>query len=391
VPEPRIGFMAQAVRWFDHWLKGIDTGIMAEPPLTLYMQEHDPPHPGRDRTSGYWRAERAWPVPGHGERTLFLGPGGTLVPEAVDDGSDTFLYRATVGTTSRSWGGMPWFQNSADQRPDELHSLVYTGEPLAGRLEVLGQPRVALAVASTAPVANVVCKLCDVAPDGTSAMITSATLNLTHRRSNTEPEPVRPGQWYDVEVALDATAWVFAPGHRIRLDVSGSDWPNIWPSPHAAETTVRWGRTPRSRLILPTAPPSRPEDGPDMGKPGMPLDRYVMRVPPAHFRLVRDPIAERSWVETVATESGSIPGEVDYSYEKRATFEACDGDPAHAAIRTDHSMRIVRQGTTTVANAHGRLESTRDAFHLHCDVVVAVDRAERFRRSWFRSFARNLV
>jgi hypothetical protein len=286
---------------------------------------------------------------------------------------------------------MPWFQNSADQRPDELYSLVYTSEPLAGRLEVLGQPRVALAVTSTAPVANVVCKLCDVAPDGTSAMITSATLNLTHRRSNTEPEPVRPGQWYDVEVTLDATAWVFAPGHRIRLDVSGSDWPNIWPSPYAAETTVRWGRTPRSRLILPTAPPSRPEDGPDMGNPGMPLDRYVMRVPPAHFRLVRDPIDERSWVETVATESGSIPGEVDYSYEKRATFEASDRDPAHAAIRTDHSMRIVRRGTTTVANAHGRLESTSDAFHLHCDVVVAVDGAERFRRSWFRSFPRNLV
>ena len=190
---------------------------MAEPSLTLYMQEYDPPHSGRNRTSGYWRAELTWPVPGHGERTVFLGPAGTLVANAIDGGSDTFAYRATVGTTSRSWGGMPWLQNSADQRPDELHSLVYTSEPLTGRLEILGQPRVALAVASTAPVANVVCKLCDVAPDGTSAMITSGTLNLTHRRSNTDPEPMRPGQEYDVEVVLDATAWAFAPGHRIRL------------------------------------------------------------------------------------------------------------------------------------------------------------------------------
>jgi hypothetical protein len=90
-------------------------------------------------------------------------------------------------------------------------------------------------------------------------------------------------------------------------------------------------------------------------------------------------------------ESGSIPGEVDYSYEKRATFEACDRDPAHAAIRTNHSMRIVRQGTTTVADAHGRLESTSEAFHLHCDVVVTVDGAERFRRSWLKSFPRHLV
>ena len=391
VPEPRIGFMAHAVRWFDHWLKGVDTGIMAEPGLTLYMQEYDPPHSARNRTSGYWRAERGWPVPGHGERTLFLGPAGTLVADAIEGGSDTFVYRATVGTASRSWGGMPWLQNSADQRPDELHSLVYTTEPLTGRLEILGQQRVALAVVSTAPVANVVCKLCDVAPDGTSAMITSGTLNLTHRRSNTDPEPMRPGQAYDVEVTLDATAWVLAPGHRIRLDVSGSDWPNVWPSPYPAETTVRWGRTTRSRLILPTAPPSRPEDGPDMGKSVMPLDRYVMRAPRPHFRLVRDPIDERSWVETMTTESGSIPGEVDYSYEKRATFEACDRDPAHATIRTDHSMRIVRQGTATVADAHGRLESTGDAFHLQCGVVVTVDGTERFRRSWFRSFPRHLV
>jgi uncharacterized protein len=391
MPEPAIGFMAQAVRWFDHWLKGADTGLLDEPPLTLYMQEYDPPHEGRRRTSGYWRAERAWPVPGHGERTLFLGPGGTLRGNPVDDGRDTFVYRATVGTTARSWGGMPWLQNAADQRPDELHSLVYTSEPLGERLEVLGQPQVALVVASTAPVANVVCKLCDVAADGTSAMITSGILNLTHRRSNTDPEPAVPGQEYPVEIALDATAWVFAPGHRIRLDIAGSDWPNIWPSPYPAQTTVRWGRQPRSRLSLPTAPPSRPEDAPDMGQPAMPLDRYVLHSPPPQVRIGRDPLADRSWIEASMPESGTIPGEVDYAFDRKVTFEASDRDPAHAAIRADHSMRIVRHGMTTVAHARGRIESSAEAFHFHCDLVVTVDGAERFRRSWLRSFPRNLV
>jgi hypothetical protein len=286
---------------------------------------------------------------------------------------------------------MPWLQNAADQRPDELHSLVYTSEPLSDRLEVLGQPRVSLVVASTAPVANLVCKLCDVAPDGTSALITSATLNLTHRHSNTDPEPAVPGQEYPVEIDLDATAWAFTPGHRIRLDVSGSDWPNIWPSPYPAETTVRWGLSSRSRLSLPTAPASRPEDAPDMGEPAMPLDRYVLHSPPTYLRVSRDPLDDRSWVETSAAERGTIPGEVDYVYEWRTTFEACDSDPAHAAIRTDHSMRIVRHGATTAANVRGRLESTSDAFHLQWDLIVTVDGAEHFRRSWLRSFPRDLV
>jgi len=286
---------------------------------------------------------------------------------------------------------MPWLQNAADQRPDELHSLVYTSEPLGERLEVLGHPHVSLVVASTAPVANVVCKLCDVAPDGTSAMITSAILNLTHRHSNTDPEPAVPGQEYPVEIDLDATAWVFAPGHRIRLDVSGSDWPNIWPSPFPAQTTVRWGRQPTSRLTLPTAPGSRPEDAPDMGKPAMPLDRYVMHSPPPEIRIVRDPRGDRSWIEVSMPESGTIPGEVDYAFERKVTFEASDRDPAHAAIRADHSIRIVRHGMTTVAHVRGRIESTAEAFHFHCDLVLSVDGAERFRRSWLRSFPRNLV
>src|SRR3989442_13306402 len=101
------------------------------------MQGSVPPHAARNRTSGYWRAERGWPVPGHGERTLFLGPAGTLGADAIEGGSDTFVYRATVGTASRSCGGMPWLQNSADQRPDEIHSLVFTTQQPTRRLAVL--------------------------------------------------------------------------------------------------------------------------------------------------------------------------------------------------------------------------------------------------------------
>jgi hypothetical protein len=187
------------------------------------------------------------------------------------------------------------------------------------------------------------------------------------------------------------TIKVATKADRIRLDASGSDWPNIWPSPYLAETTVRWGSQPRSRLVLPTVPASRPEDALRMGEPEMPLDRYVIQTPAPYFRVVRDPIDDRSWVETAIDERGSIPGEVDYVYERRAAFEASDRDPAHAAIRSEHSMRIVRHGTTTAANVHGRLESTSEAFHLHCDVVVIVDEAERFRRNWSRSFPRHLV
>ncbi len=392
VPGPSINFVDQMVRWFDHWLKGIDTGIMQEPPVTVYMQEYDPPSRRRQHTSGYWRLEPTLPVPDAGNLKLYLGPQGSLQSATAAEGRDSFTYKASVGTTNRTWADTPPIGPAVDQRPDELYSLVYTSDPLKKRIEILGQPRVSFIFSSTAEVVNVVCKLCDVAPDGVSALITWGNLNVTHRRSHSDPEPLNPGERYPIEIELDATGWVFQPGHRIRLDISGSDWPNLWPSPYLAESTIEWGGKSGACLALPTVPIKTPGEAINLGESHLGVKGYVMGAAPPKFRIIHDQTAEQATFEVSASERGHLPDEeVELAYDWQSAFTVSDRDPARARLSADHTFSILRHRSKTTAEARSLLESTVDAFHFSVDLRVTVDDVERFTRHWMRSFRRHLV
>ena len=196
--------------------------------------------------------------------------------------------RPDVG--SAAWiscaGHLPFGQPD-DQRADDAYSLAYDWA-LEGELEILGHPRLVARVGSSAPVAFLSAKLCDVLPDGTSTLVARGFLNLTQRRSRTDPEPLRPGVVETVELELDATSWVFPAGHRLRLSLAGSDWPNLVPPPGPVTLTVERdgsaspcrccrGRARRRRPARPAPsaragePPAEPEPGTrvrTLGSPG---------------------------------------------------------------------------------------------------------------------------
>ena len=126
-------------------------------------------------------------------------------------------------------------------------------------VEILGRPRLILRVDSDAEVINFAARLCDVAPDGSSALVTKGVLNATHRESHSDPSPLVPGEVVELTIDLDATSWLFEPGHRIRLSVSNADFPNAWPSPTLATSRLHLGGERPSRLILPVVPePAEP-------------------------------------------------------------------------------------------------------------------------------------
>ena len=109
-------------------------------------------------------------------------------------------------------------------------------------------------VSSTAPVMAFVARLSDVAPDGASAQVTIGVLNGTRRNSLTDPEPMEPGEVYELHVDLDATAWRFERGHRIRLSISSADFPNLWPTPYLGTNRVYRDSGRESYLELPVVP-----------------------------------------------------------------------------------------------------------------------------------------
>src|SRR5262249_25496476 len=124
---------------------------------------------------------------------------------------------------------------------------------------LLGWPRVVLHGSSTAKVATFVVKLADVAPDGSSALIVDGSLNGTRRKSLTEPEPMTPGEVYELNIPMNPTGWVLQPGHRLRLAVSGADFPNLWPTPERARLRVYRDAEHPSRVVLPVVPESKLE------------------------------------------------------------------------------------------------------------------------------------
>ena len=265
-PGPNLDLDREMARWWDRWLRGEDNGVDREPPIVAFVRRPVTPAADLEAYPGTWRFESGWPLDRGRERRFALAEAEAA---QAGDGPDRLEVRGDVGWTGwLSCAGLPPWGQAVDQRPDEAFSLVYDW-PLEGELEILGAPVLRARVASSAPVAYLSARLCDVHPDGTSQLVTRGLLNLTHRDSREEPSPLEPGRAYDVSFELDVTSWVFEPGHGVRVDLAGTDWPNCWPPPAPLSLTIeREGsharpahrrrpptdrRTPRPPCVPPTA------------------------------------------------------------------------------------------------------------------------------------------
>lgn len=265
-PEPGMEWRHEAVRWFDQWLKGIDTGIMDEPRFAVYVREWHAPGPYLEYAPGFWRWEDGWPVDRIRERMLYPQPDHKLDWQAAAAAAEHRLrYVPTIGI--EAGGPVMWWGDVAhDQRPTDAFSLVYDTDPLAEDMEILGFPIAVLNAAADAPQANWFVRVSDVAPDGTVTQVAGAGFNGTHRNSAREPGKLVPGEYFPLEVEMHFTSWVFPKGHRIRFAVNNSQWPMLWPTPYPMTTSMKLGGRDGSHLRLPVVP-SGERPGPEFLAP----------------------------------------------------------------------------------------------------------------------------
>lgn len=261
VPGPNVNFLDEAVRWWDHWLKGEDTGMLREPMLRAWMLDGVPAAPFYERAPGRWVGEVEWPSPRIETRRFGLGD-GTLTPSRVAGFYPVrreWTSPQLTGLDGGEWcpygtgGKGPEFPG--DQRADDARSMTFDSAPLAERIEILGAPVLEFEVAVDRPQAFLAVRLCDVAPDGASSRATYGILNLTHRTSHEDIRPMEPGRRERVRIQLNDTAYAFEAGHRLRIAISTTYWPMVWPSPEVVTLTAFEG----SALFLPVRP-SRPGD-----------------------------------------------------------------------------------------------------------------------------------
>ena len=241
----------EAVRWFDHWLKGEDTGIMDEPRFAVFVRDWHPPGPRLEDAPGRWRYEDGWPIARIRDQ-IAVSAATTIRSPRHPPAAATHRLRYVPSVGVEAGGPVMWWGDVAhDQRGTDAFSLVYDSAPLEQDVEILGFPRAMLTVAADAPRANWFARLSDVAPDGTVTQVAGAAMNGTHRDSAREPQDLVPGEPFELDIEMHFTSWVFPKGHRIRLAVNNAQWPMLWPTPEPMTTELKLGA---SRLTLPVVP-----------------------------------------------------------------------------------------------------------------------------------------
>jgi putative CocE/NonD family hydrolase len=400
VPGPTIGFLQEALRWWDHWLKGIDTGIMDEPVLRVWMEESMIPQPQYERRPGRWVAEETWPSPRIERRTLVLEERRLLVAASATEARLEIRSPPTTGIASGSWcafgsdGEMP-----IDQRVDDARSLVFDSEPLAEPVEILGTPALRLAFDSDCPVAQVVVRLNEVFPDGTSARVSYGVLNLTHRNGDEFPEPLAPGARMEAVVRLNDIAHAFAAGHRMRLALSTAYWPILWPAPEPVTLGIYAGR---SMLELPVRPPgagdarlrrfAAPEEGP--------AESVGPARPTTLRRTLERDASTGDLVHRIFDEGGTFHGaslidiaEIDlkagFAFLQHYRIGAPDPSSARAEISAHATLR--RGRWTPELHAAVALRGTKDAFIVTARLSACEGESEMFARTWEETIPRDLV
>ena len=390
VPGPRVHHIPVLTRWLDYHLRGIDNGVQHEPPVQVYMQEYDLPRPDRTLTSGAWRAEADWPISNGSPQTLFLQGNGCLsdTPDVFEQAYD---YNPAVGLTAGLWSAGVPFGLPVDQRADEAHSLVFTSERLTEPLAILGWAHANITVSSTAEVMAFVASLCDVAPDGTSALIAKGALNGTRRDSLAHPTPLIPGECYALDIEIDCTAWVFRPGHRIRLSIASADFPNLWPTPLPGRNVLHSSPQQPSFLTLPVVPTESSLPVPVYEQSSPAGLNYPPRADLPPWRVVWDVLNNRAGIEIETEGRGRPHPNVELTSQTHMRTSVSLLNPADVGATGISRVRRTTPDMDIDVTGRMNIRSTAEAFHLTVELNVKVDGLPHFSRRWTKTSPRILL
>ena len=387
IPGPSIGFLQESLRWWDHWLKGRDTGIMDEPAYRVWLEEPVTPDACLAHAPGRWVTEPSWPSPNIVTRNLYLNAGGL---EETPGGEQVMEHGSpqTLGSAGGSWcpyglgGASP--DLALDQREDDGRSLAFETAPLEARLEILGAPVARLKFKSDQPNGFLAVRLCDIAPDGAAQRVSFGLLNLTHRTSHETIAPIAPGEWTEVSVQLNDIAHAFPAGHRLRLAISTCYWPMVWPAPAPLRLTLAAGA---SSLTLPERPP-REEDA---QVPGFPPPEMA---PQPDTRVIEPAVGTRLLERDLATgetrirlvEDGGVYhlAAIDLEIAEGMTcnFSIREGDPLSAEATWQWWSRRKRGDWDIEIKTRTRLSASADEFFIDTDVEALEAGETVFSREW---------
>lgn len=373
-PEPRIGFLQELARFFGHYLADRPTGFAEVPPLRAYVFDSVPPAAIYARRPGRWRSFDGWPPP----QARMVRYGLTAHGLRVGRGDGSIFHLRTPETLGAAggrfcamWAGPEW---PTDQRPDDALSLCFDTPPFPRPVEILGAPVLEVELRSDAPHAHLIARLCDVAPDGASTRMSWGCLDLTHRHGHDRPEPLEEGRACRVRLQLDDLAWRLAAGHRLRLALSTTYWPMLWPSPWRARLEIVAAH---SALVLPLAEPADAADpsfDPPEAAPPARLDE--LRRPQRVRRVGIDAASGRTTTELVGDFGRQRLAAHDLVRDERVRerYTVLPGDPLSARTRIRWRTERARGDWRVRTEVTVEMRADRNGLHLRGGLGTSEDR-----------------
>ncbi|MBS0013314.1 MAG: CocE/NonD family hydrolase [Desulfobacterales bacterium] len=394
-PGPAIGFLQEALRWWDTWLKGVDTGIMEEPMLRVWMQDSVAPTTNYDHRPGRWVAENHWPTPDTVQHVFHLGFAWLGPLEKIQETLPLSVQSPlSVGLFAGKWcsySAPPDLPH--DQRDEDGGALIFDSDRLEQDMEILGPPVVELDIAASRPVAMIAVRLSDILPDDKATRVTYGLLNLTHRDSHEHPQPLEPGKRYQVTVQLNHIAQKFPAGNRIRLALSTVYWPLAWPPPDPARLTIY---TKTSRLVLPVRPPN-PRDSKlrAFAPPEAAVGIHKTLIQPTRqsWTVIRDLARDESRLEVVNDEGVYRIDALDLEIAARMEENYFFSDDDYTSLKgeTRWVRRFKRKDWEVRTNTRTLLTSSPTHFQIRAELDAYEGESRVFSQSWDERIPRDLV
>lgn len=359
VPGPAIGFLQECVRWWERWLAEKDSGVESDPLLRVWMPEWTPPSRTVAEKPGRWLALDAWPP-----------NGPELRYDTRFEPSPALPADLACGLASGPWcpNGLPE-QLPDDQAPDDALSLCIDSEPLDERFELLGRVRVRVRLRSERDSTDLVVRLTDVAPDGSSLLVTWHQQRVD----------VAAGDSVEAELRLDLAAHAFPPGHRVRVAVSGAYWPHAWPRPGGGETFIE-----SVDVVLPSGGAAARESVEPFLEPETAPPLESERMPVRHTHVAR--LDGDTVVIEIATRHGErFPDGRGHRFERLDRYTVARTDPLSARVECERHAEVFSAGWSTRVETVGAMTADGDDFVVENRVVAyegdsAVWRSERGAR-----------
>ena len=387
-PSPQIGFLQEALRWWDKWLKGNPTGVEEDPNYRIYLQDSILPDRRIKHRPGQWIVEKDWPSTEIKHAKFYLTSNGILGGDASEL-NNIIKSPATCGFGAGSYFPMSSSvpEQSGDQRADDAYSLCFDDNPSKTTIDIVGRPKIKLTLKSDNQCGHLCVRLCDVSPEGSSTRITYGLLNLAHRESHENPTPIPVDKEFSIELELDQIAYRLLPENKLRISLSNAYWPLVWPVAEQATLTLVKGE-----LLLPIRQKSdKPEYVFSDPEAASPWSRKIIKEPSYSNKIITDQMTNAVTIE-IFDDYGIVEDNnhgLQIGTVVREAFSIHPNDPLCASGHIHWTQTLARNKWNIRTEAYTSLTSDKNNFYMTAKIKAFEEEKLIFEKEFKETIKRS--